>query len=123
MVRPELASISFHTLRIASFVAAPVALGIFGKGYAAEGSTLLRLLALGLLPNIFLTLYISLSRVRQQIGRIILVQAFLALLVLGLSLVLLPGFGITGVGAAWLVAQTLIATVLFLAELRSVLWG
>jgi len=41
---------------------------------------------------------------------------------LGFSLFLLPRLGIEGVGVAWLVSQTVVATWLFVARLRPVLF-
>jgi O-antigen/teichoic acid export membrane protein len=39
-----------------------------------------------------------------------------------LSYVLLEKFGITGVGIAWFISQTVIALVLFFTQLRPILW-
>ena len=80
--------------------------------------SLLRWLALGVLPNIFVALFISIARVQNQPGRIVLVQGLLSGLMLGLSYVLLPRIGITGVGVAWLASQTIIAIVLLPTLLR-----
>jgi Na+-driven multidrug efflux pump len=96
-------------------------LQVFGSAYAAEGSALLRWLALGVLPNILIALFISLARVQNRSGMIMLVQGTLSLLILGLSYLWLPILGITGVGVAWLTSQTLVALLLLVIWLRPIL--
>lgn len=105
------------------FVGAPYILRVFGAAYAEEGDTLLRLLALGLLPSSLCVLSFGLARTRDRMRAIIANQALLATLVLGLSVLLLPSFGINGVGVGWLAAQTAVSLLLFWTELRPVLKG
>jgi LysM repeat protein len=99
-------------------IGAPALLRLFGRAYAEEGAGLLRLLALGALPNLVNMLYLSVARVRQRIGTIVVVQAALCALALGLSYPLLHWYGIMGVGMAWLSSQTLVAAGIALAQLR-----
>jgi O-antigen/teichoic acid export membrane protein len=96
-------------------------LRIFGNQYAGEGATLLRLLALALLPHLIISLSISLARIKNRSRSILITQASLCLLVLGLSYLLLPMFGITGVGIAWLASYTLVAGILLVTQLRALL--
>ena len=103
------------------FLGAPYFLHLFGKDYAAEGVTLLRLLALSTLPHLIISLYISLARVKNRARGILLTQAALCFLVLGLSYLLLPIFGIAGVGIAWLTSYTLVAGFLLVTQLRTIL--
>src|SRR5204862_4529809 len=65
-------------------IGAPALLGLFGRAYAAEGAGLLRLLALGALPNLVNMLYLSVARVRNRVGAIVVVQTALCALTLGL---------------------------------------
>jgi O-antigen/teichoic acid export membrane protein len=88
---------------------APLILGVFGADYAAEGAWVLRLLALGALPNMVVMFALSVARVRERPGVVLLIQGALAALTLAGSLLLMERFGITGVGAAWLAAQSLVA--------------
>jgi O-antigen/teichoic acid export membrane protein/aminoglycoside phosphotransferase (APT) family kinase protein len=117
-----------HTIRLLVpvvaivMVGAPYLLRIFGSGYAAEGTTLLRLLALSAIPNIINALYISIARVQRRLTALVMVLAGLCMLVLTLSYTLLPIYGITGVGLAWLVSQTLVAAILWPTRLRP-LWS
>ena len=103
------------------FVGAPWVLRIFGPNYASEGAGLLRLLAVSLIPSSICVLGFGVARIRDRVGAIIATQVPLAVLVLGLSAILLPSLGIQGVGVAWLIAQTTIGAVLILTQLRPVL--
>jgi O-antigen/teichoic acid export membrane protein len=94
---------------------------IFGNAYAARGTDLLRLLALSTLPNIAVALSISIARVQNRPGLIALIQGSLCGLVLGLSFILLPVWGITGIGLGWLIAQTVVALALVLKVLSPIL--
>lgn len=96
---------------------APLILSIFNAAYATEATTLLRLLALAVLPNAVNAIYLAMARVRRQVGRIILVQGTLAGISLVASVPLLGSVGITGAGIAWLVAQTTVAGFLFTTQI------
>ena len=102
-------------------VAAPYVLRLFGPSYAAHSDLTLALLALAAIPNAVTALYVSVYRVRRRMSRVVIVLGALCGLVLGLGVTLLPQFGIAGVGLAWLVAESLVAAVLRLAEPRA-LW-
>lgn len=93
-------------------VGAKVILGAFGHGYAESGTAVLVLAALSALPNIVTTSTINLARVRRRIRVLFVVPASVAVLTIGLSLVFLPRWGVTGAGVAWLTSQTLVAGVL-----------
>ncbi len=97
---------------------APYILRLFGNNYAAEGVTLLRLLCLSALPDIVLSLYTSIARVQRRLSAIFLIPASLCALVLTLSYILLKKYGITGVGTAWLMSQTIVAGVLLFTQFR-----
>jgi len=116
-----------HTLKLLGpiillvLLGAPYILQLFGKNYAAGGVTLLRLLALSLLPHMIISLYISLARVKNRARGILFTQAVLCFLVLSLSYLLLPVFGIAGVGIAWLTSYSLVAGFLLATQLRTIL--
>jgi hypothetical protein len=90
-------------------VAAPYLLGLLGSMYAMESSTLLRLLALGTLPAMVNALYVAQARVHRNLVTVTAVPGVLSVFILVGSYELLLRFGITGVGVAWLTAQTLVA--------------
>lgn len=99
---------------------APYILSLYGGHYAAEGTTLLRLLALTAIPSVINWVYGSVARVQRRIGRVVLLQGCLFVLTIGLSAVLLPRYGITGIGVARFLTVTTVAVVVFVVELRPV---
>ncbi|MER5866309.1 hypothetical protein [Kitasatospora sp. NPDC002040] len=103
---------------LALVVAAPWILGAFGPDYAEHGTTLLRLLALSALPNLVVGIAVDACRARRAMGWVMGLQAALLAMVLALSLWLIPLLGITGVGVAWLVAETALALPLLLGIRR-----
>lgn len=89
--------------------AAPLGLRLFGAGYSQAGAGLLRVLAVGALPNALMAVGLSLARVQNRPRLVVLIQGSVAVLLLGLSWWWLPLWGIIGVGWAWLVSQGLVA--------------
>jgi O-antigen/teichoic acid export membrane protein len=99
-------------------IAAPWALLVFGEAYADEGAGVMRLLALGQIPNALVVLGITLARIQHRGTVVVAVLAAQAVLLLGLSALLLPDMGIEAVGLAWTVTQTVVAAVLLGGPLR-----
>jgi O-antigen/teichoic acid export membrane protein len=98
---------------VAAIVAgAPYLLGIFGPEYAHAGTGLLRLLALGSLPNLVTMLFIGVARVQNRPGAIVAAQGAQCALALGLSYLWIDRYGIAGVGWAWVAGQSLVAAVI-----------
>ena len=95
-------------------VTAPWLLGVFGADYARHGALLLRLLTLAALPNLLLGVAIDVARARRTLAWAVGLQAALCVMVLGFSAWLMPVLGIAGVGAAWLLAECLLALPLLL---------
>jgi O-antigen/teichoic acid export membrane protein len=106
---------------VLAMLGAPYILRLFGDNYAAEGTTLLRLLCLSALPNIITSLYTSIARVQQRMTAIVVVQVSLCSLILLITFLLLGRYGITGIGIAWLAGQTIVAVILLFTEFRH-LW-
>lgn len=97
-------------------IGAPYILRLFGNQYVGQGTLLLRLLAVASIPGSITLIYVSIFRVRRQNYTLLCVLGTQAVLTLGLSLVLLPSHGISGVGVAVLSAQTAVAGALTLAQ-------
>ena len=97
---------------VALILLAPVALTLFGGEYADHGTTLLRLLVLGSLPNAVLALAVSAARVQRRMGRAVAALGAQCALSLGLVTPMLHAFGVTGAGVAWLASQCIVAAVL-----------
>lgn len=101
-------------------IAAPIILSVFGSTY--EGDVrLLRLLVLAILPYSVNTLFIALLRVTVRPRRIVVIQASLAGLILGFTVLLIRPFGLEGVGIAFLAGQSIVAVVVLATSLRPLL--
>ncbi len=95
------------------FVGAPVLLSLFGSAYSAHSTTLLRLLAVAVVPRLIITLWMSVNRVHRQVGRIFAVQGALGGILIGgsaLALYLRPSIDVVGV--TYLACQTVVAAVI-----------
>lgn len=90
-------------------VAAPVLLAPFGHWYATHGATVLQLAAASALPNAVQTLQVARARVTRDMRMVATMLIVLCVLVLGLTALLVPRFGLPGAGIAWLVGQAVTA--------------
>ncbi len=98
-------------LALAVLAFAPWIMSIFGAEYARQATTLLRWLALATLPMIVNIWYLGYARVLGDSFGIIRNQGLTSLITLGLSYLWLPRFGITSIGIAWFIAQSLVALI------------
>ncbi|MFL6133765.1 MAG: lipopolysaccharide biosynthesis protein [Nocardioidaceae bacterium] len=85
--------------------ATPVVIRLYGAEYTADGIPTLLLLLLASVPRSLVTFAIAESRAHRNIGVIVWLRAQNAVLVLGLSYVLTPYFGVEGIALSWLIAQ------------------
>lgn len=94
---------------------------IFGSGYSAEATGLLRLVALSALPASVIFISLAILRVRKQARMLLIVAWSATLLTLGLSYALMLTRGIVGAGIGVLGGQSLGALVCLysLARMRS----
>ncbi|WP_369388321.1 lipopolysaccharide biosynthesis protein [Streptomyces sp. CG1] len=81
-------------------IGAPWILGVFGAGYAAAATPLLRWLAVGSMLRVVIETYFAVLRARSRTAGLALFQGVLCVLTLGLTLLLLPRMGLTGAGIA-----------------------
>lgn len=87
--------------------AASPLLSVFGAGYAEQGTDPLHILALGVFPLTFKTLYVSIHRVRRKLGVALpVVWGGTALEVVGAIVGVHVAGGLTGLSWGWLVAVT-----------------
>ncbi len=107
-------------LAIVVAIVAPLILRFFGSEYVDGASLLLALLALSAIPNVVITTFLSAARVQRRMRAVTVVTAAMSVSVMGLSVLLLDRYGLTGVGVAWVAAQSVIAVVLLITELRAV---
>jgi O-antigen/teichoic acid export membrane protein/aminoglycoside phosphotransferase len=107
-------------LAIAVAVLSPLLLRLLGSQYVTGAAVLLPLLALSAIPNVVIATFLSAARVQRRMRAVVVVTASMSIGVMGLSIVLLDRYGLTGVGVAWLVAQSVVALALLVTELRAV---
>ncbi|MCG8346693.1 MAG: polysaccharide biosynthesis C-terminal domain-containing protein [Chloroflexales bacterium] len=96
-------------LTLVMLIGAPYVLAIFGAEYVLEATLLLRLLAIGMLPNVIITLYLGVARVQDRMGALARVMGGLCTMMLSLNILLMPPYGIIGIGIAWVISQTVMA--------------
>jgi O-antigen/teichoic acid export membrane protein len=80
---------------------------LFGTEYADHGATLLRICALGALPDAVTNTYVAVRQAQRRLRSAVGLNLAMAFLALGLAAVLLPSWGINGVGWSWTAAQLL----------------
>ncbi|HET9198148.1 MAG TPA: hypothetical protein VFN92_07850 [Solirubrobacterales bacterium] len=113
-----------HSMRLVAPLAAltalvaPLALLIFGQAYADSGTDLLRLLAVGAVPNVVVALGIGVARIEHKGHVVVAIQGVQFAIVLGLSALLIPDVGVVAVGWTWTGAQFLLAAVMLATTLR-----
>jgi phenylacetate-CoA ligase len=98
------------------FFFTPLILSFFGKEYSTQGLSLLRWLLLGAFPGAMVSLYSGLIRVKNQVGRIVAIQGSMTSLLLFLIYMLLPRYGITAVGWAWLATHSTMALIILATQ-------
>ncbi len=108
-----LASIPVAAAVVLVVAFAPAIMGFFGPTYAADGTGVLRVLALSTVPWTFVTIALAVARAENRTGVVAVAQAATMALVLGLGMFLLPGMGALGMAFAWLIAQFALALVFF----------
>lgn len=90
-------------------VAAPLVMAPFGRAYAEQGTTVLRLLLCASILRIVITLFVALSRIHARGLRLAFAEFVLFAVALGGALALAPSRGIVGVAGAWLLANAVVA--------------
>jgi O-antigen/teichoic acid export membrane protein len=82
-------------------------LGLFGAAYATAGYGLLVLLAISAVPDAVSNVAVVVCRVTQRLAYSTALNLGIMVITLAGAWVLMPPLGITGVGVAWLGAQTI----------------
>jgi O-antigen/teichoic acid export membrane protein len=98
-------------IAVTGMLVAPLVLQIYGHTYSAHGVGTLRLLLLAGVSRSLITFTVAEARAHGNVTFIVLLRALTSSTAVGLSLVLGPRLGVEGMALAWLVAQTLGATV------------
>ena len=102
---------AMFTLPIAllTFAGASWILAIFGRSYADEGAALLRWLALTAPLMVFVGLYFSALRVRKRIRELVLLSGLICATTLVVPLLAIDRYGLSSMGAGWLVGHALVS--------------
>lgn len=80
-------------------------LWLFGSEYSKNTTVMIWIIAPSVIPMSVNFIYLSIMRVRKKIKSVVFLTAFMAVVTLALSWVLLPVMGIRGAGIAWLAGQ------------------
>jgi O-antigen/teichoic acid export membrane protein len=96
-----------------------VILSIYGTTYVEQGTSLLRILSLSIIPWAIIYLFISIERVKKSVKSIMYITFLSAVLSIGLSYVLMINWGLIGLGFGYLIAQLIVAVIslIFLLKL------
>ncbi len=80
-------------------------LWLFGHAYSENTTRLIWIIAPSVIPMSIIFIYLSIKRVQKRMKSAVALTAFMTVVTLGLSYLLLPGMGILGAGLAWLAGQ------------------
>lgn len=89
-------------------------LAIFGTDYADNATDFLRLTAISAIPVSFNQVYFSVKRVKMEMNSVVAINAFTAIGVVVISVILLDSMGIEGSGIAWLSIHTMASLIILL---------
>jgi len=91
---------------------------IFGEEYSRQAFELFRLLLLATIPAVFNEIYLVVKMVKLHLKPIIYINALRAVLLLGLTYLLMKNLGLLGVGIGYLSAQCAVTAMLGLLALK-----
>ena len=103
---------------LASLLAQPVIVTIYGEDYEAASRLLPTLLA-GSVPWAITSVLLARAQVRHDHAVVVVVTGAIAVLTIGLALALVPDGGLAGLGRSWLLGNSTAAAVAIVASLRS----
>ncbi|MEB8326832.1 phosphotransferase [Dietzia kunjamensis] len=102
-------------LAVVGVLVGPFALRLLGEDYAENAGTAMQLIILSALPQTIVGISVNTARVRRDMSTVVTTYVFLAVAIWGGSWAALQWWGVTGVGATILVAQSLAALGLLLS--------
>ena len=102
------------------FLLADKLLLAFGRDYATEGATLLRIVALAALPAAVVNVYLGALRVTKRMGELVIVAGVVGVTTVALSSALLPMMGLAGAGVGYGLGQGLGLTIVLSRLLTTV---
>jgi O-antigen/teichoic acid export membrane protein len=93
------------------FIIPNVVLSLYGPTYAEQGTTLLRILTLSIIPWGIIYLFISVERLKKSGKSIIYINFLSSILCIGLSYFLMLNWGLPGLGIGYLTGQLVAAII------------
>jgi len=118
----QLIAVMVVPLMLVMIFAGRTVLSLFGAAYAHHGLSLLLVLTASAVPDAITNVYVSILRVKHQLDVAVALNVGMASLTLVLAWLLLPQYGITGAGLAWLfgeIAGSAFVAVHYLVQRRS----
>lgn len=91
----------------ATALLAGVGLSLMGEGYAAAGTTPLRIIVITVIPQTFIAAYVARQRVAQRLIEPTMFGTLSSAISIGGAVIGGTMYGLTGIAVAWLVAQCL----------------
>jgi O-antigen/teichoic acid export membrane protein len=88
------------------------------RGEYLEAFSLLKVMVLSSFLVAVYHVFISIQNVRMKVGSIVMLNAIRCMLLLGLSYVLIPQYGILGVGYGWMATYLVIVGIIFMVAKR-----
>lgn len=101
---------------VVTLIGAPWILKLFGADYAHGATGLLRWIAVAMAPHVVFSIGLAICRVLEQSARVAEAYALLCVPTLAFSIALMPSLGLTGIGIAWAIGQTLAAAYLVVSH-------
>ncbi|MBU9764884.1 alpha/beta fold hydrolase [Mycobacterium sp. TNTM28] len=105
---------------IGLLLTAPLVLGIMGSEYAAQGTHLIRLMALTLPFLALTTIYVAMSRLQRKLKLAVTVQLLAGCLIVGGIAVSTPIWGIDAVGYSYLATEIVCTLIIIGPTIRHV---
>lgn len=90
-------------------------LSLFGNSYSSNSGLLLKILAISSLLFAFNDIYLSIQKIEKNMKIIIIINFIMGINTIFLSYILLPFYGLVGIGIAWTISQIIIL-VIFLKD-------
>jgi O-antigen/teichoic acid export membrane protein len=93
-------------------------LSLFNSEYARQSIDVLKLLAISSFFTILPTIYLSIKKIEKDLRKITLLSFAQSSIIVIIGYLLLPEYGIAGVGYAWIIAGIVMSLVVVLLILR-----
>lgn len=97
-------------IAVVGVVGAPLLLLVYGADFSDNASSVLRILLIAAIPNVVHQIYVGRLRSQGRMAAVITLETVLSITVIGLSWVLLSRYGLVGVGLAWLIGLSILAS-------------